>query len=194
MTAINMSFLEHTPFEMSELFKNVNDQKTSEYIEIFNHFTKESEPSLEDAFRRYCVIVELGKKSKEHPFINALNNNNLSTIELFLDCVKNNFNPNCKGLYKRRAAHVIAEKGNSKVFRTFKDTLDWKTPDDFGNTPLHFAAKSNNIEVIQYLINCNVDLDVRNKAGITAAQMAEAEGRKNAVSLLLKSGATEIFD
>ena len=31
MTAINMSFLEHTPFEMSELFKNVNDQKTSEY-------------------------------------------------------------------------------------------------------------------------------------------------------------------
>lgn len=189
-----MSFLNHTPFEMSKLFKNASDQKISEYIKIFNHFIKESKSSLEDAFERYCVIVELGEKSKEHPFINALNENKDSTVGLFLDCIKYNFNPNCRGLYKKRAAHVIAEKGDSKVFRTLKDFLDWKSPDDFGNTPLHFAAKSDSIEVIQYLINCNVDLDVRNKAGITASQIAEAEGRKNAVSLLLKNGATEIFD
>ena len=62
--------------------------------------------------------------------------------------------------------------------------------DDF--TPLHWAAgNSDNIAVIVALIDTSADVNARNTDGHTPLQIARNRNRHDAVSVLLKAGATE---
>ena len=62
--------------------------------------------------------------------------------------------------------------------------------DDF--TPLHWAAEnSDNIAVIVALIDTSADVNARNTDGHTPLQIARNRNRHDAVSVLLKAGATE---
>ncbi len=49
-----------------------------------------------------------------------------------------------------------------------------------GNTPLHAAVSHDDIVLIHYLLSKNVRTDIRNKAGVTALELAQLRGRGSA--------------
>ena len=56
-------------------------------------------------------------------------------------------------------------------------------------TPLHNAVEDNNIEEIQKLLKGQASLEVKDKFGATALQLATVKGNLEVVKLLLKTGA-----
>ncbi|OQS00821.1 hypothetical protein ACHHYP_20097 [Achlya hypogyna] len=63
-------------------------------------------------------------------------------------------------------------------------------PDENGDTRLHYAAASNKIEaLIKMLHGKDIDVDVRNKDGLTALHVAAREGHYDAVQYLVDGGA-----
>jgi uncharacterized protein len=61
--------------------------------------------------------------------------------------------------------------------------------DQFGNTPLHWAAQRGNTAVLQMLIGAKAAIDPQNRQGVTPLMMAAKAGNIPAVRLLLKNGA-----
>ena len=59
-----------------------------------------------------------------------------------------------------------------------------------GSTPLHFAARRGNDEIVKVLLeNPRVKVDVRDSYGKTALHMACSEGQSSVYQLLLNKGA-----
>ena len=59
-----------------------------------------------------------------------------------------------------------------------------------GSTPLHFAARRGNDEIVKVLLeNPRVKVDVRDSYGKTALHMACSEGQSSVCQLLLNKGA-----
>jgi ankyrin repeat protein len=58
-----------------------------------------------------------------------------------------------------------------------------------GNTPLQTAAARGQVAVVQFLLDHQADLEIRNYAGQTALLLAADAGHKSAVELLLAKGA-----
>ncbi|MCW8983623.1 MAG: ankyrin repeat domain-containing protein [Gammaproteobacteria bacterium] len=61
--------------------------------------------------------------------------------------------------------------------------------DDFGQNALHVAVKSQNIEMISFLLQQNADPNITTKYGEYPVVMASKTGNKKAVKLLLDAGA-----
>ena len=57
--------------------------------------------------------------------------------------------------------------------------------DNLGETPLHLAAFSGHIEVIDLLITHGADVRIKNKAGKTPLQKASKVGHEEIVNLLV---------
>ena len=59
--------------------------------------------------------------------------------------------------------------------------------DIYGNTLLHVACRSGNVEMMKYLVKImKVDINQVNKQSETAIQIAEENGHKEALSWLSK--------
>jgi len=63
-------------------------------------------------------------------------------------------------------------------------TENMTTADTYGNSPLHIAAASGNLEAISYLLSIGIPADIRNLAGDTPADTAAKKGQEKAAVLL----------
>jgi ankyrin repeat protein len=60
--------------------------------------------------------------------------------------------------------------------------------DEFGRTPLHFAAKSGKKDAIEFLIlNCNADPNLKDDGGQTPLHYAAESGKKDAIEFLISN-------
>ncbi|XGA08234.1 MAG: ankyrin repeat domain-containing protein [Wolbachia endosymbiont of Xenopsylla cheopis] len=56
-------------------------------------------------------------------------------------------------------------------------------------TPLHWATRENNINLINFFIEMGIDVDIQNKSGATALHIASINNNPNTVEVLIKKGA-----
>lgn len=72
-----------------------------------------------------------------------------------------------------------------------KGNFDLHSIDIFGNTPLHYAARSGNIEIIKYFLSNGgaKDINLSNHKGCTPLYYAVFHGDKEILELLLENGA-----
>lgn len=62
------------------------------------------------------------------------------------------------------------------------------TPNDNGNTPLHWAALNGHLECVKTLVDNGADPTITNKAGHDPVYEAELNDRKEVVDWVLKEG------
>lgn len=89
-----------------------------------------------------------------------------------------------------------AEDGESALSLALKKDLPWlkalflegdiKSRDELGNTALHYAAWKGSREQVQYLIEAGADINARNVAGETPADLARRWKKADNEALLLK--------
>lgn len=60
---------------------------------------------------------------------------------------------------------------------------------NYGTTPLHLAAESNKVQVIEFLVSKGADVNVRNDGGYTPLHEAAYVGALGAVKILVRLGA-----
>lgn len=87
--------------------------------------------------------------------------------------------------------HQAAENGDLSLVRNIVESNKKmvNAGDEFGITPLHFAAINNHIQVVTYLISRGGRVNSKTKKGITPLYGACSEGRKEIVEMLIASGA-----
>ena len=61
---------------------------------------------------------------------------------------------------------------------------------DDGDTPLHIAARNGNLKIIEVLLKCGDDPNVKNRAGQTPLTLAAQFGHHDVVSFLVKGQST----
>lgn len=76
-------------------------------------------------------------------------------------------------LFKRKTIHDFAKTGNlSKLKVAIKKGADLNQKDSFGMTPLHYATKEDNYEIIECLITQNVDINIsQNERNIACGKL-----------------------
>jgi len=68
--------------------------------------------------------------------------------------------------------------------------INVNTKDEYGNTPLHFAARHNkNIEVIKYLVSERADINAKRRYGATPLSLAIGERNNDVALFLISQGA-----
>jgi ankyrin repeat protein len=87
--------------------------------------------------------------------------------------------------------HQAAEKGDLPRVKYLvqSNPRAVNVGDEFGITPLHFAAINNQREVVEYLIAQGALINTRTHKGITPLYGACSEGRKEIAALLIARGA-----
>jgi uncharacterized protein len=55
-----------------------------------------------------------------------------------------------------------------------------------GNSPLHWAALTGNLEIVKYLVECGADVSLKNEAGRYPIFEAEQSGEDKVVAFLLQ--------
>ena len=95
-----------------------------------------------------------------------------------------------------RPPHELAAEGNLEELKALIETfgLTLKECDENGATLLHSATQSNQVLVMQYLIESGVNLNAVDNAGNTALHMAVDNGHIEAMHLLLNCGATDTIN
>ncbi|VDN59357.1 unnamed protein product [Dracunculus medinensis] len=91
----------------------------------------------------------------------------------------------------RAAIHWAATGGCLEIVQ-FCVSLDENAaadPDDSGWTPLMIACSAGRINVVKYLLNITVDVNVRNKNGQTPLHYAASKNYLQITSLLIENGA-----
>ncbi|RWS21387.1 E3 ubiquitin-protein ligase MIB2-like isoform X1 [Leptotrombidium deliense] len=79
--------------------------------------------------------------------------------------------------------------GNYKQLRRLiNENVNLNVRDEKGNSCVHYASKSNNVNVLQLLIVNGADLNGKNDAGLSPLHQAVTSGAESCVSLLLKKG------
>jgi ankyrin repeat protein len=61
---------------------------------------------------------------------------------------------------------------------------DPNTQDEYGDTPLHWAAFGDNVEVVKLLLEYGADPTVKDKDGRTPLDLARVKGRREVVSVI----------
>lgn len=96
-----------------------------------------------------------------------------------------------KLLEARRDVHACARTGAVKRLRALlkKDPALIRALTAEGETPVHQAAKYDQIEALRFLIAQGGEVNARSKRGVTPLHLAAAFGELEAVKLLLEKGA-----
>ena len=55
-----------------------------------------------------------------------------------------------------------------------------------GNSPLHWAALTGNLEIVKHLVGCGADVSLKNEAGRYPIFEAEQSGKDSVVAFLLQ--------
>jgi ankyrin repeat protein len=172
--------------------QNLNDKSSSEEIVI---------PEIDTFFRRISFDdVEGVKKS--------LNNKDLSpnTLSKYGDAplpyaVKEDaykvfkyllqvtdININMENKSTENALMMLAFKGKLDLVKYMVDEIGAE-PDKDGWTPLHYAATSGHLDIVEYLISKEVDIDAQSPSNTTPLMMAARYGHIKVVKYLLDNEA-----
>ena len=86
---------------------------------------------------------------------------------------------------------LASEKGDVKQVRTMLDlgASPLCHDEEFGGTPLHWAAYKGHVDTVEILLNRGADINAINKDGRPAIVLAAAMGQTPVVKLLLERGA-----
>ncbi|MFP3036391.1 MAG: ankyrin repeat domain-containing protein [Wolbachia sp.] len=108
---------------------------------------------------------------------------------------------NMTKLFRNQELIDTAGQGNlNKVKELIDNGADLNTVDNYGMTPLHYAATSGNLNIIEYLIEClekvnpsklNKFINARAKNGMTPFHCATENGKLNVVKCLVKKGVND---
>ncbi len=84
-----------------------------------------------------------------------------------------------------------AEYGDAKKVKTLLEAggADPNTKDEYGSTPLHWAALKGHLDVVELLLKHGADPNVKDEDGSTPLHDAAWNGHADVVELLLKHGA-----
>jgi len=99
-------------------------------------------------------------------------------------------NPNVGGLLERPVLLAYVWRDNKKATeRLLALGADVKLQDKDGDTALHGAAETGNVEIMRMLLDKGADPNAKNKQGGTPLMWAAVFGNDDAVRLLLSRGA-----
>lgn len=99
-------------------------------------------------------------------------------------------NPNSRGLNERSAlAGYVWRDDQPRVERLLVLGADLNLSDADGDTALHGAAKSGNVEIMRMLLDKGANPNAKNKQGGTPLMWAAVYGNEDAARLLLSRGA-----
>ncbi|UOH83887.1 hypothetical protein LQV05_006625 [Cryptococcus neoformans] len=89
------------------------------------------------------------------------------------------------------SVHKAALEGQTGLARSLlnDDPKLINSKDEDGRTPLHWAASTSNLSVLQLLLNYHPDLEARDTMGWTALMIASAAGHPEMVKELIGAGA-----
>lgn len=124
----------------------------------------------------------LSKKSKKKDKLHILHMHKKSLSSL----------DDCTDHFHREPPHDFAANGNLAALEesVAKFGLTMRESDQNSSTLLHHAARTNQVEVMKYLLeHGGIELDATDKHGDTALHVAAREGHVQAIYLLLESGA-----
>jgi len=87
--------------------------------------------------------------------------------------------------------HEAARQGNLEKVRTLvdKDPALVAARDKGGETPLHWAAFSGNVDLVRFLLEKGAEVDAKNIRGLTPLAFTALQGRIQAAGLLIERGA-----
>ena len=98
--------------------------------------------------------------------------------------------PNSRGLNGRPALSAYVWRDNKdRVEKLLAHGADVKAQDDDGDTALHGAGQTGNVEVIRLLLDRGAEPNAKNKQGGTPLMWAAVHGNREAADLLLSRGA-----
>ena len=98
--------------------------------------------------------------------------------------------PNCVGLNNRPALFAYVWRDNKeRVEKLLAHGADVKLPDADGDTALHGAGETGNVEIMRLLLDKGADPNAKNKVGGTPLMWAAVFGHRDAAQLLLSRGA-----
>ena len=89
---------------------------------------------------------------------------------------------------KQKSPPVVVAKTNA-IIDKFLNYIDLNEEfDEDGNLLIHLACRSNNISLVEKLIQLNVDLNVVNTYAMNPLKIAVTEGNVHIVNILLRAG------
>jgi ankyrin repeat protein len=68
-------------------------------------------------------------------------------------------------------------------------TADINTPEPDGTTPLHWAVRGNDLEIVRLLLKAGANAKTANRYGVTPIALAAANGNAEIIEALVKAGA-----
>lgn len=83
----------------------------------------------------------------------------------------------------------LIENGDYHAIREEIGSFDLETVNEEGDTPLHYAVKNEDFELLEILLAYVPDIDVENEEGDTALHLAVKTSDIDLVQLLIDSGA-----
>jgi ankyrin repeat protein len=117
----------------------------------------------------------------------AVQSQNLDAVFFLL---RRPVNRRSKNLNGQTAAHIASQLGNTRVLRQLLESdkwlLDETTPDGF--TPLHEAARYNNVEALRFLLFEGANPEAKTLTGFTPLLIGTSFGASSAVQELLIQG------
>lgn len=84
---------------------------------------------------------------------------------------------------------LVRNGSATQVKAAIEAGADVNAVNEYGHTPLMYAAAAGNVAGLRQLIEAGADLDATSADGWTAAMFAEAEGQPEALNLLISEGA-----
>ena len=98
--------------------------------------------------------------------------------------------PNCRGKNNRPALMAYVWRDNKeRVEKLLARGADVKIEDNDGDTALHGAAQTGNVEIMRVLLDKGADVNAKNKQGGTPLMWTAVYGNDEAARLLLSRGA-----
>ena len=123
------------------------------------------------------------------PILTFLDNDDIETLEQFLDCDKIDIDENdedgCTGLY-----HAVAQNKTQFVSCFLRKGANPNKSDANNRTPLSEAVIINNTEVVQALLEAGADTELSNNDNWTPMLSACYLGHQECVRILLEAGAS----
>lgn len=112
-------------------------------------------------------------------------------VGAFRALLNRNANATVANISKSTALHLAAEYGNANIVHLLmkKSTASIDSIDRKGKSPLHYAVRGGNQELLAALLAAGADINLRDSLGNTALNTAATCGTLDTVQLLLGHGA-----
>ena len=178
----------------SKLIQYLINNKTDLNTKDFNRSTLLSRACE----RRYPEIVDLLLKKNIKLPAQQDRIFNLIYYSVFIDHLKLfnlllEKNPDIKLKDKEESlVRWAAQNGSIKALNLFvKEKFILHTPNKYGNTAIHIAARGGFKSVVKLLLDNGVDINIKNTIGKTALHFAKDNDKKDLVKFLVQNGANQ---